>query len=334
MAKKRRAPPKREVTRRRLARWQRERRRRRITIFLGTLIIAIILAIIGYGYYTTRIAPEREWVTKVGVDDSYTVFRASDYRDALHLCQLGLYPSSGDLLEDPLIALEEDELVRQGAAAFGIGVSADEIDQQIRDLVETMDEPQSEDEFQQLYQQLLAGLQLSDEEFRGFVEGELLRPKLDDYLRDQVPEAALQVHVHGILVATEEEAETVIERLEGGEDFADIAQEVSLDAESREREISGHIGWLPAGLMAKEFDDIAFSLAPGTLSEPVSTEQGYWLIWVLGKEEDREIEEDVREQLRAMAFGSWLEQEREEKVERNPNVDLEKVYQWAMGQIS
>ena len=327
MANKRRAPPKREVTRRRLARWQRERRRRRITIFLGALIIAIILAIIGYGYYTTRIAPEREWLTTVGGQHFY----GSDYVAALRLCELGLYPSSGDLREDPLFALEDDELVRQGAAAFGISVSADEIDQQIRDLVETMDEPQSEEEFQQLYQQLLAGLQLSDEEFRGFMGGELLRPKLDDHLREQVPEVALQVHVHGILVATEEEAEAVIQRLEG-EDFATVAQDMSIDPVSKEN--GGNLGWIPEGLKGEEFDDFAFDLEPGILSDPFSTPQGYWVIQVLGKEEDREIEEDVREQLRARAFGDWLAAEREEKVERNPNVDLEKIYQWAMEQIS
>ena len=331
MANKRRAPPKREVTRRRLARWQRERRRRRITMFLGALIIAIILAIIGYGYYTTRIAPEREWVTKVGVDDSYTLFRGSDYRHALRLCQLGLYPASGDLREDPLFALENDELVRQGAAAFGISVSAEEIDQQIRELVETMDEPQSEEDFEQLYQQLLAGLQLSEEEFRGFMEVDLLRRKLDDYLREQVPESALQVHVHGILVATEEEAEAVIQRLEG-EDFATVAQDMSIDPVSKEN--GGNLGWIPEGLKGEEFDDFAFDLEPGILSDPFSTPQGYWVIQVLGKEEDREIEEDVREQLRARAFGDWLAAEREEKVERNPNVDLEKVYQWAVEQIS
>ncbi|MFQ5924570.1 MAG: peptidylprolyl isomerase [Dehalococcoidia bacterium] len=325
MAKKRGAPPKREVTRRRLARWQQERRRRRITVAIGVLIIAVVIGIVVAGIYATVIAPPGQLLTTVGGQRFY----ATDYLNVLRL-----YFPSGSSPQAPLSKLEDDELMRQGAAAFGIGVSADEIDQQIRELVATRDEPQSEEDFEQLYQQILAGLQLSDEEFRRFLATELLQPKLEDYLSDQVPEAALQVHVHGILVATEEEAETVIERLEGGEDFADIAQEVSLDSASRDREISGHMGWFPAGLMAKELDDIAFSLEPGTLSEPVSTEQGYWLIWVLEKVDNRLLAQDAREQLGVIAFGSWLEEERKQKVERNLNVDLEEIYQWAMRQIS
>jgi foldase protein PrsA len=132
-------------------------------------------------------------------------------------------------------------------------------------------------------------------------------------------------------VATEEEGDTVFERLEAGEDFATVAQELSIDQASKES--GGDLGWFPEGLRGEEFDDVAFDLELGAISEPFSTAQGYWMIKVLEKEE-REIADDARQQLAVNAFNSWLEAEMEEKVERKvDDDDLNKVHEWAMKRI-
>ena len=113
MAKRNRALLPREVTRRRLARWQREKRRRRITITVGALVVAVIIALIVGGYYVTSVAPQRVWITKVGTEGAYKFFRSSDYVEALRLINLGIYKPSGDKSEAPLVVLETAELVRQ-----------------------------------------------------------------------------------------------------------------------------------------------------------------------------------------------------------------------------
>lgn len=319
--------PKREVTKRRLARWQRERRRRRIAILVGALVIAVVVAIIGYGYYATRIAPPRQLLSTV----NGTSIRASDYVTALRFYSAPQDSASQIEPEMLLSTLESNELIRQGAAAFGISVSDEEVEQQIRDFLETPDEPQSEEELAELYQQILDYLGVSDTEFREAVAVDLLRSKVDSYLREQVPEEALQVHVLGILVATEEEAQDVVARLEAGEPFAIVAQDVSVDPVSRPK--GGDLGWIPEGLKGRDFDDVAFTLEPLTLSQPFSTQQGYWVIEVLEKEE-REIDQDVRDQLKAVAFSNWLAEQREEKVERKVDAnELEEVHEWALGQI-
>ena len=314
---------------------------------MGTLVITLVLAIIGYGFYATSIAPARQWVTKVKVDDSYTVFRGSDYADALRLCQLGFYSTSGDVREDPIFVLENNELVRQGAEAFiregapadELSVSDAEIDEAIKDIVSAMDEPQTEEEFDALYQTLLDYYGLSDEEFREVMATDLLQAKLSHYLENQVPEVGAlvpQVHVQAILVDSEEEAVAVVERLDGGEDFATVAEE--------HRQGDGDLGWLPRRIMSPTFDEVAFDpdLALDTVIEPFPTDEGYYIIKVLERDEEREIEEWIRETLKDMAFGRWLEEEREEKVERNPKYDrenaefmknLENLYQWALDQI-
>lgn len=328
MARKRRAPPRREVTRRRLARWQRERRRRRITITVGALTIALVLAIIGYGYYATRIAPAREWLSTVHGTIRTVEFNAADYLGVVKVLGLSAAPEMPP--ETPLLMLEQYELMRQGAEELEIEVTDEEVTEQIRLMFEAEDEPLTDEEFQELYHQFLSDWHLSNEEFRWFVEFQLLQGKLDEHFRQEVPEVGEiipQVHVLGIVVASEEEAEDVVGRLEAGEDFAAVAEEYDQG--------DGDLGWLPQGLRGKEFDEVAFDpdLELDTVSEPFSTAEGYYIIKVLERE-DREIDEDMRGQLQARAFGRWLEEEMGEKVERNPNLDLEKIYQWAMGRIS
>lgn len=322
MAKKQRVLPKREVTKRQLARWQRERRRRRITILIGALVIAAVVGIIVYGVYATREGPPQKLLSTV----NGTPIERSDYVNALRMYSVSVP-------EMALLILEDNELLRQGAQALGIGVIDDEeTTEQIKASLFPDAEEVSEDEFQESYEQLLDRVGLSDADFRVFIEADILRTQLLSYMMGQLPEAALQVHVQGILVATEEEAQDVVGRLGGGEDFADVALEVSIDQASKES--GGDLGWFPEGIKVKEFDDVAFGLEPGTLSEPFSTSQGYWVIEVLEKENDRPLAEDVRQQLGSTAFRDWLQNQREQKVEREVDAnELEEVYEWAMAKI-
>jgi len=313
MARKGKAPPRHEVTKRRLARWQRERRRRRITIALGMLVVAIVIVIIGYGMYATVIAPSSQLLSTV----NGTAITAADYREALRL-----YPYLGSP-EAPLLMLEGNELVRQGAGAYGIIVTDDEVTQEIRLLFEEGGEPLSDTVFQERYQQMLSSIGISAERFRWFIAADLLQEKLDQYLRDQVPEVGAlvpQVHVQTILVDTEEDAAAVVGKLDEGEDFPSLAEGYK----------DGDLGWLPRGIMSPDFDAVAFSTAIGERSEPFSTAEGYYIIKVV-EGEDRALDEDVKGQLEANAFSYWLEEETGEKVERKVGEeDLEKIYQWAI----
>lgn len=329
MAKKEKATPRREVTKRRLARWQKERRRRRIIIAAGTLVIAIILAIIGYGFYATSIAPGKELVTTVGGKG----FNSDDY-----LRTLRLYPPSEDSIYpalETLEALEDVEILWQGAEYFNIIITDSDVTQGIRDMIEEENgEPLTDDEFEEIYQQLLSNITLSEAEYREVVKTGLIQDKLSDYFLDQAPQSAEQVHVEAILGVTEEVAVEVMGNLSEGEDFDSIATRLG----------GGDIGWLPQGVMGEEFDDIAFDpdLAFNIVQEPFSTADGYYIIRVLEREEDRAIDEVIRDQLASIIFSNWLYDERENKVERSWKYDpdnseyadnLQDLYEWALDEI-
>lgn len=69
---------------------------------------------------------------------------------------------------------------------------------------------------------------------------------------------------------------TVLERLEKGESFANLARELSVDRGSGKK--GGDLGLFGRGLMVKAFEDAAFKLNKGEISQPVKTEFGYHII--------------------------------------------------------
>ncbi len=117
---------------------------------------------------------------------------------------------------------------------------------------------------------------LSYEEFLEFVRGNLRVEKLASLYA-----LGEQVHARHILVATEEEARQVLQRLKAGEDFAQLAQELSRDTASGKN--GGDLGWFGRGVMVKPFEEAAFALEVGQWSEPVQTQFGFHIIQVLEK---------------------------------------------------
>lgn len=84
-----------------------------------------------------------------------------------------------------------------------------------------------------------------------------------------------QVHCAHILVKTEKEANSVMERLKKGESFSNIAKEVSI-CPSKNR--GGDLGTFSRGKMIKEFENAAFVLQKGQISPIVKTKFGYHII--------------------------------------------------------
>jgi peptidyl-prolyl cis-trans isomerase C len=85
-----------------------------------------------------------------------------------------------------------------------------------------------------------------------------------------------EVHARHILVATEAEAKEVAELLKKGDDFAKLAKEKSKDPNAE----GGDLGFFSRGQMLKPFEDAAFALDVGEISEPVQTQFGWHIIKV------------------------------------------------------
>lgn len=320
MAKKDKAIAKQHVTKRRLARWQREKRRRRIYTSAGILIIAIVAIVIVYGFYTTEISMASEWVTEV----RNTRFVGTDYADALHLCQLGFYGNTSDP-QSPISVIEQNELVRLGTADMGITVNDSELTAAINSSIRG-NQTLTDEQFQQAYQEMLNSMELTDAQFRQIMETTLLQGKLYDYLLQdlhEVGENVSQVYLE-MLVANESQLSDVRARVEGGEHLADLKANYTYN----------DIGWIPQGVLAIEIEEVAFNLSIDEVSDPMLIgNASYYLLEVTAKE-GRAIDEAMREQLEYNMLPRWLMQKSAEyNVERNPGLDLDKMYNWALDRI-
>jgi len=81
---------------------------------------------------------------------------------------------------------------------------------------------------------------------------------------------------------TDEEAKKLAaelaERAKGGEDFAKLAEEYSNDPSAKKNK--GDLGFFTWGKMVPEFQEVAFTLQAGEISDPVRTQYGYHVIKV------------------------------------------------------
>jgi len=91
--------------------------------------------------------------------------------------------------------------------------------------------------------------------------------EVDDYLAKH-PELDVK--------ADRSKAEEVLKRARGGEDFAKLAEEFSTDPGSKVK--GGDLGWFGHGQIVPEFEQAAFALKPGQISDLVETKFGYHII--------------------------------------------------------
>lgn len=122
----------------------------------------------------------------------------------------------------------------------------------------------------------------------------------DEEIQAYYDRQGTELNARHILVADEETAATVMEELEGGEDFAELAQEYSTDGSAAE---GGDLGWFGTGAMVPEFEEAAYSLEVDEISEPIQSQFGFHIIQVTDKREVEGVEplegqeEEIRSEL-------------------------------------
>jgi peptidyl-prolyl cis-trans isomerase C len=122
------------------------------------------------------------------------------------------------------------------------------------------------------------------------------------YYDKQISEVEVQEEVSArhILVETEEAALAVIERINGGEDFVELAKEVSTGPSGKD---GGDLGYFVKDRMVPEFSTAAFALEPGEISAPVKSDFGWHVIKVEDRRQQQlvafdDVKESIKGQLR------------------------------------
>lgn len=192
----------------------------------------------------------------------------------------------------------EQEVIAQAAAEMGIDVTEADVDAEIDGLQATLTNT--------TWESWLESNQYTEDELRQALANSIITNRVRDDVIAQLGEAVEHVHARHILVATEAEAQDVLDRLAAGEDFAELAGEVSLDVTTRD--FGGDLGWfIREELLDVTLAETAFSIGAGEIAGPVVTRLGYHILQTLEKEE-RVIEPERMPLLVENVFNRWLEE--------------------------
>ena len=109
--------------------------------------------------------------------------------------------------------------------------------------------------------------------------------EIAQYYQDNKPQFTTQgqQRLAHIQVKTEQQAQELYQQLQNGANFADLAQNHSIDPTSAER--GGDLSWVSAGEFPKVFEDAANALAVGQYSQPVNLDNHYHIILVEERKE-------------------------------------------------
>ncbi len=154
--------------------------------------------------------------------------------------------------------------------------------------------------------------------FRTMLKEEMLVQKMTGKIRSVVqvtPDDLREVEASHILVSEEAEAQALLVRVKGGENFATLAGKYSMDPGSRSK--GGNLGYFGTGTMVESFEKAAFTLKVGEISEIIKSPFGYHIIKVTdsrlrkfeGKEKD--IEKAALAEKQQKVFQKWYSELRQ-----------------------
>lgn len=256
---------------------KRNKRKNKIGMFIGVVIIILIAAVILYNVYQSNQGITSAIVVTIN-DEELT----KDEFNKLYSDFSARFPSvDRELVLDQIV---NQMLLLQEANKKGISVDEESVDIFINEWLDNIKSSFSEEELKTQLEQQGKTLEEVKEEVRDNYKKSLIINELieEEVLKKKeilIPE---QVRASHILVDTLEEANEILEELKE-RDFGELASERSIDPSAKSN--LGDLGYFGKGQMVKEFEDVAFSLPVGEMSEPVQTQFGYHIIKVEDKKE-------------------------------------------------
>ncbi|MCD6270011.1 MAG: SurA N-terminal domain-containing protein [Deltaproteobacteria bacterium] len=161
-------------------------------------------------------------------------------------------------------------------------------------------------------EQLLSKAEVTDAQVTDFYEKNIERFKVKEQIK------ARHILIKIAPDASAEETEKargeileILKKVKSGSDFAELAKKFS---QGPSNSMGGDLGWFGHGSMVKAFEDAAFALKPGEVSEPVRTRFGFHLIKIEEYKPARtkklaEVKEGIEKGLRIGAYPDLLEKE-------------------------
>lgn len=223
---------------------------------------------------------------------------------------------------DALNSLIQEELLRQEVDKAGVSVSQEEIEAEIAKIKESVGGDEAFENALAMYGMTMEDLEAQTKtqlQIEKIVEPQLsiteedIRAYYDE--NTELLSEREKVRASHILVETKEEAEAVLDELKAGTDFAELAKTKSTDTTTAEG--GGDLNYFAAGDMEAAFEEAAFAMEIGEISEGIETSYGFHIIKVTGKkdaytptlvEKRTEIEDMLRSEQIVELSTAWMEE--------------------------
>ena len=270
---------------------------------VGAMLLLVVGLLIG-GWYWTQIRPLDKTVLQVGeikFSLGHLERRMSD--------ELSLIPASSlsnefllALPDTVLRAFEREAKVLEAAGDLDVTVSDLEIDEEIAQRGNIAAGAGPSAFAAELKRQVDdSGLKL--DEFLQMIEAELLESKVLAHFTDAAADREPQVRARWIVISVDdlEAAEELFARLEAGEEFAAMVEDLPDSAASTEED------WVPRGLFPDQaIEDFLFEAQEGQYSEVISTLIGHFIVELQERDEDRELDEVQKDRIGTRELFIWL----------------------------
>lgn len=277
--------------------------RKKINILLIFLVLLLALT----GCIETKeglvAKVEGEEITEEQLNAEYKIF------EGLYIKQLGkdaLLQKGEDgrtleeVIKDQVLdKMIMERLIQIEADKMDISVSEDELNKKLDEYIVVTGGEKAFDEFlksnsleREFFKENLKKELLVNKHKEKFMETVEIKDKDARAFFDENKEKLEVIRASHILVKTEEEAQKILDRLEIGENFEDLAKGLSSDKASGL--LGGDLGYFIRGTRLPEFEEVAFSLEKDQISDIVKTEIGYHIIKLVDR---KDVYEELKDEI-------------------------------------
>jgi len=291
-------------------------------ILLGSLLISLLL-ISGCVKNADGVAIQvnKETISTDTYEREYEVYKSLYERqygeDALSQEGINGKTIGEDLRDNIINKLITESLIEKEMEETGLLISDEEIQENIDKYKDSLGGEES-------YQDFISNNKLTEDYFKENIRKTLLLEKHKEYVKDNFniddgealkyfnenKEDLVEIKASHILFSNEDDAKRVKADLDKGGNFEEIAKKESLDSVSAIN--GGDLGYFSRGNMIPEFEDKAFSLNVGEISNVLKTEVGYHIILVKDKKLDfKDLKDKTIKMLKEQKYLEYLEDLRE-----------------------
>jgi hypothetical protein len=286
-----------------------ERTNRMLIVGGIVAVIVIVIGLIGFGWWQTQIRPLSKTVLEVG-DYKFNLAHL-ERRMELELQENPFYqgPSAAALPEAMMQRLEDEARLLQAAPTeLNLTITEEDLATEVRQRGNLADDVEASVFANELRRQV-EDSGLKENEYRFMLQAEIMRDKARGWFIYLAPTEEAQVLARWIVVDNQEDADEVLRRLDGGEDFVAVGQELSLDVPSVEQGDSDDDWTVRGSFPSQDLEDFFFEDAdPGERSGVVIVGDFFYIAELLDRDDARPLSETLRSQVGARNMVKWLDE--------------------------